>query len=133
MAVVAALELDELAAPGGATRQSDGAHARFGAAAHQAHHVHAGHQLQNGLGQFHLALGRGTKREAFQQRLLHRFHHRRVAVAQNHRAPGADVVGVALAVGVPHVGTLGAADEARRATHGAKSAHGRVDAARDHL
>ena len=62
---------------------------------------------------------------------LHRVEHGRVAVAQDHRAPGADVVDVLLAVGVPHVGPLGAGDEARRAAYGAKGAHGRVHAAGD--
>jgi len=56
--------------------------------------------------------------------LLHRFDHGRMAVAQDHRAPGADVVDVALAVGVPEVGALGARDEARRAAHGLEGAHG---------
>ena len=129
VAVVAALKLDELAAPGGATRQADGAHGRFGARADQAHHVHAGHVFQDLFGQFHLALGGRAKRKALGQRFLHRVYHRRVAVAQNHRAPGADVVGIALAVGVPHIGALGAADKARRAAYGLKGAHRRVDAA----
>jgi hypothetical protein len=50
-------------------------------------------------------------------------------VADDHRAPGADVVDVALAVGVPHIGALGAGDEARRAAHRTEGADGRVDAA----
>jgi hypothetical protein len=50
-------------------------------------------------------------------------------VADDHRAPGADVVDVALAVGVPHIGAFGAGDEARRAAHRTEGADGRVDAA----
>ena len=132
MAVVAAFKLDELVAPSGAARQAQSAHARFGAGADQAHHVHRGHELQNGLGQLNFALGGRTKREAVKRRLLHRFEHGRVAVTQNHRAPRADVVDVLLAIGVPKIGALCALHKTRRAAHGAKSAHRRIHAARDH-
>jgi hypothetical protein len=44
VAVVAAFELDDLAAAGGAARQAQRAHAGFGAAADQAHLLDAGHQ-----------------------------------------------------------------------------------------
>ena len=54
-----------------------------------------------------------------------------MAVAEDHRPPGADVVDVALAVGVAEVRALGARDEARRAADGAEGAHRRVDAAGD--
>ena len=131
MAVVAALELDELAAARGPARQADGRHGRLGARADQAHHVHAGHVAQDFFGQFDFALGRRAKREALEQRFLHRFEHRWVAVAQNHRAPGADVVDIALAVGIPKMGALGAGHKARRAAHGFEGAHWRVDATGD--
>src|SRR5687768_14534047 len=52
-------------------------------------------------------------------------------VSGEHRAPRADVVDVALAVGVPEVGARGALEEHRRAADCAKGAHWRVDAARD--
>ena len=123
VAVVAAFELDEFAAPGRTAGQADGAHRRFGTRADQAHHVHAGHVFQDLFGQLHLALGGCAKGETFGQCFLHRLHHRRVAVAQDHRAPGADVVGVALAVGIPHIGTLGAADEAGGAADSLEGAY----------
>ena len=84
------------------------AHRRLGARADQAHLLDAGHEADDFLGQLDLALGRRAEAEAVVRRLLHRLQHRRVAVAQDHRAPGADVVDVALAFGVPHVGALGA-------------------------
>ncbi len=133
MAVVAAFKLDDLAAPGCPARQPDGAHAGFGARAHQPQHLDAGQQLDDFFGELDFALGRGTEAKAVEGGALHRFEHRRVAVAKDHGAPGADVVDVALAVGVPEVGALGALHEARRAAHGLEGAHGRVDAARDEL
>ncbi|MNN47383.1 hypothetical protein D3C81_1618010 [compost metagenome] len=61
--------------------------------------------------------------------LLHRAHHLGVGVADDHRAPGADVVDIALAIGIPHISPFGARDEARRATHRAEGTHGGVHAA----
>jgi hypothetical protein len=44
----------------------------------------------------------------------------REGVAEDHGAPGAEVVDVAVAVGVVEVGALGALDEGRRAADGAE-------------
>ena len=54
-------------------------------------------------------------------------------MAQDHWAPRADVIGVALAVGVPEIGTLGALHKAGRAADGFEGPHRRVDSARDDL
>ena len=56
--------------------------------------------------------------------------HSRVGVAEDERAPGADVVHVDVAVDVEDLRALGALDEDRVAPDGAHRAHGRVDAAR---
>ena len=50
-------------------------------------------------------------------------------MAQDHRAPGAEVVDVAVAVRVVEISALGAFDKRRRAAHRAESPHRRVDAA----
>ena len=133
VAVVAAFKLDQLAAPGGAPCQADGAHGGFGAGADQAHHVHAGHDFQDFFSQFHLALGRGAKREALQHRSLYGLHHRRMAVAQNHGSPRANVVRVALVIGVPKISALGPFDKTRRATHSLERPDGRIDTAGNHF
>jgi hypothetical protein len=62
-------------------------------------------------------------------RFLHGLHHVRVGVADDRRPPRADVVDIALAVGIPEVRAFGAGDEARRAAHRTEGAHRRVDAA----
>ena len=124
MSVVATLKFDQFAAPGGAARQADGAHGCLGPGADQAHHVHAGHVFQDFFGQLHFALRRCAKGKAFSQRFLHGIHHGRVPVAQNHRAPRANVIGIALAIGIPHIGALCATDKARCATHRPEGAHG---------
>ena len=131
MAVVAAFELDDLFAASGPARQADGAHTGFGTRTDQANHVQAGHELDDFFGQLHLALGGCAETEAFQQRFLHRFHHSRVAVAQDHGAPGADVVDVLLAVGIPKIGALCPLHKAWRATHRFEGPYGRVHTTRN--
>jgi len=54
-------------------------------------------------------------------------------VAEDHRAPGADVVDVAVAVSVDQEGTLGADDHGRVAAHGAEGANGGIDPAGQEL
>jgi len=123
VAVVTAFKLDQLATTRRTARQTNRRHGRFSARAHQSHHVHRRHVCEDGFGQFDFTLGGRAKREAFHDGALHRVQHRRVTMPQNHRAPGADVVDVALAVGVPEVGPLCPADEARGAAHCAEGAH----------
>jgi len=60
-----------------------------------------------------------------------RLAHRRVLVAENHRPPGADIVDIALAVGVGQPGAIRRRDEARHAADCAERAHRRIDPARD--
>ncbi len=51
MAVVAAFEFDDFIAAGGASRQANGAHGRFGAGADQTHFFNGRHAGNNGFGQ----------------------------------------------------------------------------------
>ena len=131
MAVVAAFKFDDLAAARGAARQADGAHARFSARGDEAHHVHAGHEREDFFGQLHFALGGRAKRQAVLRGAAHCFQHGRVAVAEDHGAPGADVVDVALVIGVPQIGALRALDEAWCAANSAEGAHRGIDAPRN--
>ena len=50
-------------------------------------------------------------------------------MAEDHRSPGAEIVDVAIAVGVEEPRTLGALHERRSAAHGSKCADRGVDAA----
>ena len=87
MAVVAAVEFNDLAASRGAARQANGTHARFGAGADQADHLHRGHKTQNGFGQLDFALRWSAEAKAIECSFLHRFEHARVAVPEDHGAP----------------------------------------------
>ena len=63
------------------------------------------------------------------ERALQRRQNLGMAVAQQQRAPRADVVDVLVAVDVEDVAALAARDEERIAAHAAKGAHRRIDAA----
>ena len=65
------------------------------------------------------------------RRVLHSAHDPRKRVAQDRRAPRADVVDVALAVGVPDVRPSPPGKKARGPAHRAKGANRRVDAGWD--
>ncbi len=129
VAVVAAFELDDLVASRGAARQAQGAHGRFRARRDQAHLLDRRHQARDFLGHQHFAFRWRAERQAQRGRILHRLDHFRMGVADDGRAPRADVVDIALAVRVPEIRAFGARDEARRAADGAEGAHGRIDAA----
>lgn len=131
--VVAALELDDAVAAGVATGQADGAHGRLGAGTDHAHHLHRRHQAADQLGHLGLERGRCAVGEAVVELATDRVEHLRVAVAEDHRAPGADVVDVALVVFIDHVRAFGMLEEQRGAADAAEGAYRRIDAAGDVL
>ena len=71
VAVVAALELDDHVAAGGAARQAQRAHRCLGPRADQAHLLDARHEGDDCLGELDLALGRCAEREAVVDRRVH--------------------------------------------------------------
>ena len=52
------------------------------------------------LGQLNLFIGGSTKGGAVDGGILNRPHHFRVAMAENHRTPGTDIIDIALVVGI---------------------------------
>ena len=103
MAVVAAGELHDLAAPGEAAGQPDRAHRRLGAAGDQAHLLDRLDPGDDLLGERDLVLAGRAEGEAARRRLPDRARRRRVGVAEDHRPPGADQVDVLAAVDVGEV------------------------------
>ena len=93
MAVVAAGEFDDLVPAGVAAGQTDGAHGGLGAGADHAHHFHGGDRIDD-----HVAPGSSPARSARRKLaaalhgFLDSFNHVGVAMADDHRPPGADVV-----------------------------------------
>ena len=132
VAVVAALELDELVPAGGPPGQPEGGHDRLGAGIHHAHHLNVGHHADHPLGDVHLPAGGGAEGQAVLYRPLHRLPGHRVVVTQDHGAPGADVVDVPLPVLVVDIGPVGPRDEAGGHAHGPVGPHWGVDPAGEH-
>ena len=131
VAVVAAGELHDDVATGGAAREPDRRHGGLGPGGDEPDPLdrRARHDL---LAQGQLGLGRGAVRRAAGDRGLHGRLDLGVGVAEDHRPPGADQVDVAAAVDVGEVGPGRPVGEAGGAADGPERAHGRVDPARQH-
>ena len=129
VAVIAALEFDDDLAAGRGARHANGRHGGLGAGADKAHSFDGRIAGADALGEIGLGGGGRAKAGRVARRALDRLDDGRKRVAQNHRAPGAEVVDVSIAVGVVEICALGALDEGRRSADGAKGAHRRVDAA----
>ncbi len=123
VAVVAAFEFDEQVAPGVAARQADGAHGGFGAGGDEAHHVEAGDEFDELFGQVDFSFCGRAEGEAVGGSFLHGADDVGVGMADDQRPPGADVIEVTLAVGIPEVGACATGEEARFAADGTEGAH----------
>ena len=133
MAVVAALELDDLVAPGCAARKTHRAHDRLGARVDHAYHLDVRYHLDHLLGHLDLERGRRAERQAVHHAVIDRFQDVRMAVAEHHWPPRTDVVDVFQPILVQHMAAEALDDKARLAAHRAERAHRRVDAAGQHL
>jgi hypothetical protein len=89
--------------------------------------------MRHQLGQLNLPGGRRAVARAERRSIGHRLQHGRVRVAEDHRAPGADVVDVGVPVDVDDLGAVGALDEDRVAPDRAHGANGRIHAAGQHM
>ena len=110
VAVIAAVELDDHVAAGEAAREAQRAHRRLGARLDQAHHLDRRHGVAIALGELDLA-ARSARRSSCRARAasLTASTTSRVRVAEDQRAPRADVVDVLVAVDVPDVRARGRA------------------------
>ena len=129
MPVVAPFEFDDLVAAGIAPGQADGTHGGFGAGVDHAHHVHGGHQFADLVCHGHFGGGWGAEAEAVLHRCLHGSNHLGMVVAEDHRAPRAHVVDVAIVIFIVQVGATGRVEKHRCAAHALEGTHGRVNTA----
>src|SRR5690606_26596492 len=106
MAVIAAFELDDAGAPRIAARKADRRHGGFCARADEAYLIHGGDALDDRFGDLDLRFGGGAERQPVLCGFLYGFDDLGVGVSEDGGAPGADVVDVARAFGVPDVGAL---------------------------
>ena len=131
VAVVAAVELDDEVAFGEAAGEADGGHGGLGAGVAHADLFDGGHPVGDGAA-ISTSKGFGMPKEMPSLATSWMVLVMTVGgVAEDVRAPGADVVDVGLAIDVLDAAALGAADEERFAADVAEGADGRVDAAGD--
>ena len=131
VSVVAAFELDDLAAPRVTAGEPQRGHRGLGARRDQADEFHRRHEAAKRLRHLDLHLRRGAERQAVRRRFPDGVDDRRMRVAEDRRPPRSDIVEIALAVGVPQVRAVAARDEAWRAADGTIRAHRRIDACGD--
>src|SRR5690606_12241865 len=93
--VVAALEVDDLGAAGGAASQADGRHGGFGAGADEANFFQGRQAFDQGFGQLDFSAGGGAERQSAEGGFTHGLDDFGVRVAEDGGAPGADIVDVA--------------------------------------
>ncbi len=126
MSVIAAFELDDVFALCIAARQTNCRHGRFRARTDEANFLHVRESGNYQLGKIGFGGSGGPEAGAVAGRLDHGFDHRGLGVAEDERAPGADVVDIFVAVGVPNVRALAAHDVERVAAYTAESADRRI-------
>ena len=130
VAVIAALKLDYLGARGVCPRQPQRAHSRLSAGADEPCHINGivgvGYHLGDGV----FALGGRAETRSVRRRIAYRGDNLRVGVSEYQGAPGADVVNVFVAVGVPDPAARAARQEQRFAAYRAPRAGGAVHSAR---
>ena len=111
VAVIAAFELDDEVAAGEAAGQADRGHGGFGAGVDQAHHFDGRDGIADGCGELDFGFGGRAETGADVERSVDGGEDLGMAVAEQQRAPGADVVDVLVAVDVEEVRAFAAGDE----------------------
>ncbi len=127
VAVVAAVELEDLVAPRVASGETDGAHGGLSTGGDHPDHLDIGIGVADHFGQLDLEPGGGSVGGPVFGCGLDGLHDLGMAVAEDHRSPGADVIDIGVAVGIVNLGTLGALNEQRVAAHRLEGPHGAVD------
>ena len=128
MAVVAALELDDLLAAGGGAGQADSAHRGFGAGAHKPDALDRRHQRPNPLAELDLQFGRRPETGSVLGHGGQNSEQPARCVAVDERPPRHDVVDVVIAVDILDIGAATTADEERRGADRLERTNRAVDA-----
>src|SRR5262249_37567357 len=131
VAVIAALELDDPRPAGEAACEAKCSHRRLRPGGTQPAHLRPRGHPPDQRGQLDPPLGRRPDREPRERGPETGRQDGRVRVPEDERPPRADVVDVALAVGVPEAGALAAGEETWRAPDGAECTHRGVHPAWD--
>ena len=129
VAVIAAAEFEDVVALGDATGEANSGHGGFGAAGDEADFFERGDGAIDEGGEFDFELGGDAEAGATCGLRGDGLRDLWIGVAEEERAPGADEIEVAVAVGVVEILGFAAVDDERVGLDGAEGADGRVDAA----
>ena len=129
VAVIAALEFDDEVASGVSAGEADGGHAGFGAGADEAKFFDGGEAVGDAFGEVGFGGDGGPEAGSSGGGLLDGFDDGGEGVAEDHGAPGAEEVEVAVAVDVVEVGSAGRGSmKGGVSAYGAEGSDGGVDA-----
>ncbi len=117
MAMIAADELHNLIAVGIATSQSQGTHGSLCAGVYHADNLNGWIYLHNLLGQLGLNQGRCTIAGTTSSSLLDCLYHLWMSMAHHHRAPGAYIVNIVIAINIVDMAPLCPGNKRRIAVH----------------
>ena len=129
VAVVAATKFEDVVALGDAAGEADGGHGGFGAAGDEADFFERGDGAIDEGGEFDFEFGGDAEAGAAGGLGGDGLRDLRIGVAEQERAPGADEIEVAVAVGVVKILGFAVVDDERVGLDGAEGADGRIDAA----
>jgi hypothetical protein len=133
MAVVAALELEDLRASGGAAGEADTAHGRLGATVDHADFFDRGDHTADGFRHVHFEGVRGAEAESARGGFLDGLDDRRGGMAEDGWAPGAHEVDEFPVVDREEAASGGGFHEKRLAAHAAEGTNRGIHAAGDAL
>ena len=129
MAVVVAGKFHDLIASRGTACEADGTHGRFGSRVDETDHFDGSHRVDDQTGETGFQNGRRSETRSGMEDLLKCSENFRMTVAEDHGAPGADVIDVAVPVNVGEVCTFRALNEDGVSADCAECACGTVYAA----
>jgi len=130
--VITTFKLDDAITLGESAGQADGRHGGFRSGADEAHHLHARHGFDDEFGELGFAGSGSAETGAVARGALDRCDDFWMRVPEDERSPGADVVDVLVAVGVPHAGARTSNNDGRIAADRFEGARGRIDSTGDH-
>ena len=133
VSVIAAFKLDDVFTIGKGARQPDGRHGSFCPGTDKADLLHPRKGIDNCLGQLGFRRRTCAKAGAIAIGFFYCLHDLRMSMTKDQRPPGADIVKILVAIGVPDARSLAAHDVRRIACHGLEGAYRRVHASRNHL
>src|SRR5438105_3085151 len=128
MAMIAAVELNDLVPPGKSASETNARHRRFGSAVDHSNFFNRRHPFADQIGHFDFEWIWNSKTQSARGCVAHRIDNYSWCVTKNRRTPAADVIDVFLSIDIPNFRFGRAFNKKWFAANIAKRAHGRIDA-----